>query len=75
MVTQLVEHERIQTTKSKAKAIRPLAEKVIALGKKASKGDIPANRRLQGILTTKSTFDKAVMQIAPRFKLIYKYKF
>ena len=34
MATQLVEHERIRTTITKALALRPLIEKVIALSKK-----------------------------------------
>jgi large subunit ribosomal protein L17 len=33
MATQLVEHERIRTTHTKAKALRPMVEKIIALGK------------------------------------------
>ncbi|MFO0131333.1 MAG: L17 family ribosomal protein [bacterium] len=34
MCTQLVEHERIRTTAGKARALRPLIEKVIALAKR-----------------------------------------
>ncbi len=34
MVTSLLEHERITTTVAKAKAARPLAERVITLGKR-----------------------------------------
>jgi large subunit ribosomal protein L17 len=30
LVTQLLQHEQIKTTQAKAKAIRPLAEKMIA---------------------------------------------
>jgi len=34
MATQLIEHERIRTTWTKAIALRPMVEKVIALGKR-----------------------------------------
>src|SRR6266550_2071700 len=35
-VCSLIEHQRIQTTLAKAKAVRPLAEKMVTLGKKGS---------------------------------------
>ena len=34
-VFSLIEHQRIKTTLAKAKAVRPLAEKMVTLGKKA----------------------------------------
>lgn len=34
MVTQLVQHERIQTTLAKAKELRKVADKVVTLAKK-----------------------------------------
>lgn len=34
LVVSLIEHERIKTTVAKAKAVKPLAEKIITLGKK-----------------------------------------
>ena len=33
-VCSLIEHQRIKTTLAKAKAVRPLAEKMLTLGKK-----------------------------------------
>ncbi|RLD98419.1 MAG: 50S ribosomal protein L17, partial [Aquificota bacterium] len=39
MVTDLFRHERIETTLPKAKALRPLAEKMVTLGKR---GDLHA---------------------------------
>ncbi len=41
MVTSLFEHERIVTTKEKAKELRPIAEKMITLAKR---GDLHARR-------------------------------
>lgn len=36
LVTQLVEHERISTTKTKCKALRSLAERVLVLSKRVA---------------------------------------
>jgi large subunit ribosomal protein L17 len=36
LVLSLVEHRRIRTTVAKAKALRPIAEKMVTLGKKAN---------------------------------------
>ena len=35
-VCSLIEHQRIKTTLAKAKAVRPLAEKMVTLGKNGS---------------------------------------
>jgi len=35
LIVSLIEHRRIRTTVAKAKAVRPLAEKILTLGKKA----------------------------------------
>ena len=43
LVTELLKHEQIKTTEAKAKAIRPLAEKMITLGKD---GTLTARRRV-----------------------------
>jgi large subunit ribosomal protein L17 len=40
-VCSLIEHRRIKTTLAKAKALRPLAEKMVTLGKR---GDLHARR-------------------------------
>ena len=45
LVTSLIMEERIETTTAKAKAIRPLAEKMITLGKR---GDVAARRMAHG---------------------------
>ena len=51
LVTELLKHEQIRTTEAKAKAIRPLAEKMITLGKK---GGVP-NRRASPATSTTAT--------------------
>ena len=46
MVTSMIMEERIETTAVKAKAMRPLVEKMITLGKKGDSGGAPSGRRL-----------------------------
>ena len=47
----LFEHGQIKTTLQKAKDLRPFAERMITLAKKARQGDLGARRRLQRLLT------------------------
>lgn len=42
LVTSLFEHGRVQTTRAKAKAVKPVAEKLITLAKR---GDLHARRQ------------------------------
>jgi len=64
LVTSLVLEERIQTTVPKAKAMRPLVEKMITLGKR---GDLAARRQAHAYLMTSAAVDKLFDTIAPRF--------
>ena len=50
LVTSLIIEERIETTVPKAKALRPLVEKMITLGKR---GDLSARRQAVAYLMTK----------------------
>jgi large subunit ribosomal protein L17 len=59
----LIEHQRIRTTLAKAKAVRPLAEKMVTLGKKAS---IHARRTAFAVLRQKDAVKKLFDEIAPR---------
>ena len=63
LVTSLIVEERIETTESKAKAMRPLVEKMITLGKK---GDVNARRLAAGFLMTRESVDKLFDTVAPR---------
>jgi large subunit ribosomal protein L17 len=68
LVTSLVEHERIITTKAKARAMRGLADKVISLAKKPH---LTLNRRkqlLNGILYRKDSVDKVINELLPRYE-------
>jgi large subunit ribosomal protein L17 len=62
-VCSLIEHQRIKTTLAKAKAVRPLAEKMVTLGKK---GSIHARRTALATLRQKNAVKKLFDDIAPR---------
>src|SRR5437773_6196816 len=62
-VCSLIEHQRIQTTLAKAKAVRPLAEKMVTLGKN---GSLHARRTALSILRQKRAVKKLFDDIAPR---------
>jgi large subunit ribosomal protein L17 len=62
-VCSLIEHQRIKTTLAKAKAVRPLAEKMVTLGKR---GSLHARRTALAVLRQKSAVKKLFEDIAPR---------
>jgi len=61
-VCNLIEHRRIKTTLAKAKAVRPLAEKMVTLGKR---GSIHARRTAFATLRQKDAVKKLFDEIAP----------
>jgi large subunit ribosomal protein L17 len=61
-VCSLIEHRRIKTTLAKAKAVRPLAERVVTLGKT---GSLHARRNALSILRQKDAVKKLFDEIAP----------
>jgi large subunit ribosomal protein L17 len=62
-ICSLIEHNRIKTTLAKAKAVRPLAERMVTLGKR---GDIHARRLAFAVLRQKEAVRKLFAEIAPR---------
>ncbi len=64
-VCSLIEHQRIKTTLAKAKAVRPLAEKMVTLGKK---GSLHARRTALAVLRQKDAVKKLFEDIAPAFR-------
>jgi large subunit ribosomal protein L17 len=62
-VCALIQHQRIKTTLAKAKAVRPLAERMVTLGKN---GSIHARRRALAVLRQKSAVRKLFDDIAQR---------
>lgn len=61
-VCNLIEHRRIKTTLAKAKAVRPLAERMVTLGKN---GSIHARRTAFATLRQKDAVKKLFDEIAP----------
>ena len=62
-VCALIQHQRIKTTLAKAKAVRPLAERMVTLGKN---GSIHARRRALAVLRQKDVVKKLFDDIAQR---------
>src|ERR671916_409674 len=60
----LIEHGRIRTTEAKAKAVKPIAEQMITLGRR---GDLAARRRALSYLRSKDVVHKLFAAVGPRF--------
>jgi len=60
----LIEHGRIKTTEAKAKAVKPIAEKMITLGRR---GDLAARRQSVAYLRSKDVVHKLFADVGPRF--------
>jgi large subunit ribosomal protein L17 len=65
LVTSFLERERVRTTLAKARETRPIAEKMITLGKR---GTLHARRQALAYMTKESAVKKLFDDIAPRFK-------
>ena len=63
LAVSLIEHTRIKTTLAKAKAVRPLAEKLVTIGKKNT---IHARRTAKAVLRQDSAVKKLFADVAPR---------
>jgi large subunit ribosomal protein L17 len=64
LVTAIVEEERITTTLPKAKATRPLVEKLITLAKE---DNLHRRRQAAAFLMTKESVEKLFNKLGPRF--------
>ena len=62
LATALFTHQRIATTETKAKRLRPLAERLITFAKR---GDLHARRRVMRIVTDKTAVHLLFTEIAP----------
>ncbi|SNZ11426.1 50S ribosomal protein L17 [Hydrogenobacter hydrogenophilus] len=65
LLLALIKEERIETSLQKAKAVRPLAEKLITLAKK---GDLSSRRRALAILPNRTAIKKLFEDIAVRYE-------
>ncbi len=61
----LIENGRIKTTVTKAKAVKPIAEKMITLGRR---GDLHARRQATAFLRSRDVVHRLFADVAPRFK-------
>lgn len=64
VVSSLFEHQRIETTVAKAKAVKGIAEKLVTFGKR---GDLHAKRMVFSFIPNRSVVAKLFSEIAPRF--------
>ncbi len=61
----LIEHGRIKTTVTKAKAVKPIAERMITLGRR---GDLHARRQATSFLRSRDVVHRLFADVAPRFQ-------
>src|SRR6478736_3799151 len=64
LAQSLFEHGRITTTETKAKRLRPYAERLVTFAKR---GDLASRRRVLGILSDKGVVHKLFTEIGPGF--------
>jgi large subunit ribosomal protein L17 len=64
LTTSVILEDRVETTAIKAKAVRPLVEKMITLGKR---GDVHARRQAAAFLQTPEAVDRLFATVAPRY--------
>jgi large subunit ribosomal protein L17 len=64
LVTSLLEHERVETTRAKAKELRQWAEQIISLAKR---GDLHARRQSLALVRSKSVVAKLFGELRERY--------
>ena len=65
LATSVILFEKVKTTKAKAKAVRPLVERLITKGKP---GTVTARRQLVAALYGENAAKKVIEVLAPRYK-------
>jgi len=65
LARNLILQEKIKTTQAKAKAVRPVVEKLITAGKK---NDLTARRRINAFLDDRKATDKILKELSPRYQ-------
>ena len=65
MVTALLENGKIETTVTRAKEVRPLAENMITLGKR---NNLHAKRQALSFITKEDVVKKLFDEISPKYK-------
>ena len=64
LAAALFSHERVRTTEAKAKALRPVAERLITFAKR---GDVHARREVLKVIADRDVVHTLFADIAPRF--------
>ena len=64
LAAQLFQHEKIRTTEAKAKALRPVAERLITFAKR---GDVAARREVLRSVTDRDVVHKLFSELGPRY--------
>jgi large subunit ribosomal protein L17 len=64
LVTSLLEHERVETTRAKAKEVRQWAEQIITLAKR---GDLHARRQSLALVRSKKVVAKLFGELRERY--------
>ncbi|MFZ1085191.1 MAG: 50S ribosomal protein L17 [Terracidiphilus sp.] len=64
LTTSVILEDRVETTVTKAKAVRPLVEKMITLGKN---GDLHSRRQALSFLMTDQSVERLFDTVAPRY--------
>ena len=65
MVTFLMENGRIETTVTRAKEVRSMAEKMITVAKG---GDLHSKRQVYSYITKETVAKKVIDELAPKYK-------
>src|SRR6058998_2959986 len=65
LATSLFEHGRITTTETKAKRLRPFAEKLVTFAKR---GDLHARRQVMTVIRDKDVVHTLFAEIGPRYE-------
>lgn len=65
LIASLIKHGRLEITLTKAKAIRPLIDKLVT---KAKKSSLTARRQVQAFLQNQELTQKLILSLAPNFK-------
>src|SRR3989338_2397875 len=65
LATSLIIYEKIKTTKAKAKALRPIVEKLITVAKP---NDLTARRKLLSVLFHPKAVKKSLEVLGPRYQ-------
>lgn len=65
LATSVIIYEKVKTTEAKAKAVKPVVEKLITTAKK---NDLTARRKLLSVLYHKNAVNKALEVLGPRYQ-------